>query len=248
MLRIAWSVGDGRSGTASLPAGARLVLARRMNLPEQEPFAVRQVDGSVYVLVRLPYVSDPALVVTATDHHPVVHRGQRANGAIVELTTPSGDAASPSPGQRTSVTSSGSRVTLRYPDLTFEVLLEFDPPGAEDDGTGTLQLDVAALEHDDVWLVAALAVALSPERGVVSHGDLKQAYARWRGVEVPSDGAFDRNLLRPALESRTAEPAGPRLNKIVLLVDRCRRTSELPERLLRDVRARLDALGPPPTL
>ncbi|MFY0405983.1 hypothetical protein [Solicola sp. PLA-1-18] len=242
MLRLAWSDGGRRSGTATLEPGSRLVLARRMSLPEAEPFVVERIDGSTYVFVRLPYVSDPALVVTATAHQPVVHRGQRANGAIVELTTPSGGSSTPAPGQRISLTSSGSRVELRFPDLTFAVVVEFDPPDADAGGTGTLQLGLDTLEADDTWLVAALAVALSPDHGVVAHGDLKRAYALWRGIEVPSDGAFDRNLLRPALESRTAEPPGPRLNKIVLLVDRCRRTSEFPQRLLRDVRERLDRL------
>ena len=77
-----------------------------------------------------------------------------------------------------------------------------------------MQLGVDSLQHDDAWLVAAIAVALSPENGVVAHGDLKQAFALWRGVEEHSDGAFDRNVLRPALASRGMEP-GPRVNKIV---------------------------------
>ena len=98
------------------------------------------------------------------------------------------------------------------------------------------------LEHDDSWLVAAIAVALSPDNGVVSHGDLKEAFAAWRGVDLHSDGAFDRNVLRPALTSRGLEP-GPRVNKIVHLVERCRRTSEIPSRLLEDVRERLRLLG-----
>ena len=37
----------------------------------------------------------------------------------------------------------------------------------------------------------------------------------------------------------SVEMPGPRLNKIVYLVERCRRTSEFPARLLEDVRDRL---------
>lgn len=215
------------------------MLARRMNLPEQEPVVDRVIDGSTYVFVRLPYVSDPALVITATGASPVVHRGQRANGAVVEITTPSGDSTTPAPGQKVSLPFSGSRIELRFPDLTFSAVVTFDAPRAPVADSGTVQLDVDALQHDDAWLVAAIAVALSPENGVVAHGDLKQAFAQWRGGEVHSDGAFDRNVLRPALTSRGLELPGPRMNKIVYLVDRCRRTSEFPQRILEDVRARL---------
>ncbi|MET0928347.1 MAG: hypothetical protein ABWX74_02465 [Aeromicrobium sp.] len=76
----------------------------------------------------------------------------------------------------------------------------------------------------------------------MTHGDLKRAFALWRGTDEHSDGAFDRNVLRPALAARGLE-AGPRMNKIVLLVERCRRTTEFPARLLDDVRGRLDAVG-----
>jgi hypothetical protein len=181
-------------------------------------------------------VSDPALVITATTAHPVVHRGQRDNGAVVELTTPLGS-TTPAPGQKISLTHSGSTIELRFPDLTFTAVVSFALPDVAD-GSGTAQLDVASLEHDDVWLVAAIAVALSPDNAIVAHGDLKRAFAQWRGTDEHSDGAFDRNILRPALAARGLE-AGPRMNKIVLLVDRCRRTSEFPPRLLDDIRARL---------
>lgn len=243
MLHLTWWADDDRSGTVSLAPGARLVLARRMGLPEQRPFVVEEIGGSTYVLVRLPYVSDPALVVSATDGHPVLHRGQRANGAVVELTTPAGDSTTPAPGQRISLTSPGSQVVLRYPDLTFSVVADFDPPAPTGLESGTEQLSVAALQHDDAWLVAALAVALSPENGVVAHGELKRAFALWRDEPERSDGAFDRNLLRPALEARAVELPGPRLNKIVYLVERCRRTSEFPAPVLADLRARLAELG-----
>jgi hypothetical protein len=238
VLHIAWSAGE-QSGQATIEAGSTFILARRMDLPEQRPVVAEQLDGSAYVFVRLPYVSDPALVVTATTTHPVVHRGQRDNGAIVEITGPSGTATTPAPGQKISLTDSGSRIELRFPDLTFTAIVEFTLP-AIPDGSGTVQLGVDSLQHDDAWLVAAIAVALSPEHGVVAHGDLKRAFALWRGTDEHSDGAFDRNVLRPALAARTIE-AGPRMNKIVLLVERCRRTSEFPARLLDDVRARLDA-------
>lgn len=243
MLHIAWSAGEQYAGEASLEVGATLVLARRMNLPEQQPLVAETIDGSTYVFVRLPYVSDPALVVTATGGQPVVYRGQRDNGAIVELTTPSGGSSTPAPGQKVSLTRSGSRVELRFPDLTFTAVLHFDAPAALLPDSGTIQLDVNALQQSDAWLVGAIAVALSPDHGVVAHGDLKRAFALWRGIELPSDGGFDRNVLRPAIESRGLELPGPRLNKIVYLVERCRRTSEFPARLLDDVRTRLRAAG-----
>ncbi|MEV7396688.1 hypothetical protein [Aeromicrobium sp. NPDC092404] len=242
MLHIAWSAGEQYAGEADLEPGSAFVLARRMNLPEQQHLVAERIDGSAYVFVRLPHVSDPALVITATPGQPVVHRGQRANGAIVELVSPSGEATTPAPGQKISVTDSGTRIGLRWPGLTFSAVIEFDAPRAQLDGSGTVQLGVESLQHDDAWLVAAIAVALSPEHGVVAHGDLKQAFALWRGVEVHSDGAFDRNVLRPALASRDLEP-GPRLNKIVYLVERCRRTAEFPTRLLDDIRTRLRTLG-----
>lgn len=236
MLHIAWSAGELYAGDATIRPGSALVLARRMNLPEQQPVVAETIDGTTYVFVRLPYVSDPALVVTATAAHPVVHRGQRDNGAIVEITTPLGS-TTPAPGQKISLTHSGSRIELRFPDLTFSAVVTFTLPDVPD-GSGTVQLGVDSLQHDDAWLIAAIAVALSPDNGVVAHGDLKRAFARWRGVEEHSDGAFDRNILRPALTSRGLEP-GPRVNKIVYLVERCRRTAEFPARLLDDVRARL---------
>jgi hypothetical protein len=234
VLQIAWSAGEPHAGEASLEVGATFVLARRMNLPEQQT-----IDGSTYVFVRLPYVSDPALVITATTTQPVVHRGQRDNGAIVEVTTPLGGSTTPAPGQKISLTHSGSAVELRFPDLTFTAIVTFDAPVAPAPDSGTVQLDLKSLQRSDAWLVAAIAVALSPEHGVVAHGDLKRAFALWRGTAVPSDGGFDRNVLRPAIESRGLEMPGPRLNKIVYLVERCRRTSEFPARLLEDVRARL---------
>jgi hypothetical protein len=238
VLHIAWSAGDGLAGTADVEAGKRFVLARRMSLPEQQLLVAERLDGSAYVFVRLPYVSDPALVITATAGQPVIHRGQRANGAVVELTTAGGETTTPAPGQSLSLTGSG-RVELRVPGLTFVVDITFDAPAARPRESGTAQLGVDLLQHDDAWLVAAIAVALSPDHGVVSHGDLKRAFATWRGVEEHSDGAFDRNVLRPALESRGIELPGPRLNKIVYLVERCRRTAEFPPHVLKDVRARL---------
>ena len=240
MLHIAWSAGD-REGESTLAPGSTFILARRMNLPAKQPLVAETIDGSAYVFVRLPYVSDPSLVVTATTSQPVVHRGQRDNGAIVEVTTPHGAATTPAPGQKVSLIDSGSRVELRFPDLTFSALVTFDLPDLPD-GSGTVQLGVDSLQHDDVWLIGAIAVALSPEHGVVAHADLKRAFARWRGTEEHSDGAFDRNVLRPALSARGIE-AGPRMNKIVLLVERCRRTAEFPARVLDDVRHRLAALG-----
>ena len=242
VLHIAWSA-DPHAGQATIETGSTFVLARRMNLPEQQPLVAEQIGGSAYVFVRLPYVSDPALVISATAGQPVVHRGQRANGAVVELTGPTGEATTPVPGQKISLTDSGTRIELRCPGLTFTAVVEFDQPGAQPTGSGTVQLGVDSLQHDDAWLVAAIAVALSPEHGVVAHGDLKQAFALWRGTEVHSDGAFDRNVLRPALTSRGLEMPGPRLNKIVYLVERCRRTSEFPTRLIDDVRTKLRAAG-----
>jgi len=243
VLRIAWSVGEAEAGQTSLAPGDRFVLARRMGLPAQQRLAVERLAGSSYVFVRVPHVSDPALVITATDAHPDLHRGQRANGAIVEVTTPTDAASTPAPGQRVSLTVPGTTVELRFPDFAFEARVDFDLPRAAPAGTGTVQLGVDSLESDDTWLIAALAVALSPDHGVVAHGELKRAFALWRGEAERSDGAFDRNLLRPALEVRGVELPGPRLNKIVYLVERCRRTSEFPPRLLADIRARLTALG-----
>lgn len=239
VVRIAWSVDDRSSGHADLPPDAKLVVARRMNLPKERPLAVEQVGGSTYLFVRLPYVSDPALVVQASPGHPVLHRGQRANGAIVEVVTPDGSASTPAPGQRLSLTVPGTRISLRFPDTRFDLVVDYDPPTVVPHGTGTVQLDLDTLQHDDAWLVAAIAVALSPENGVVPHAELKTAFARWRGEEERSDGAFDRNLLRPALESRGVELPGARLNKILYLVERCRRTDEFPAHLLDAVRRRL---------
>lgn len=241
MLQIAWTAGEEHSGQVTLGAGSTFILARRMNLPEQHLVVAEQIAGSAYVFVRLPYVSDPALVVSATTAQPVVHRGQRDNGAIVEVTTPAGGSTTPAPGQKISLTDSGSRIELRFPDLTFAAVVTFTLPDVPD-GSGTVQLGVDSLQHDDTWLTAAIAVALSPENGVVAHGDLKRAFALWRGADEHSDGAFDRNVLRPALAARGIE-AGPRMNKIVLLVERCRRTAEFPARLQQDVRERLRDQG-----
>lgn len=241
MLTVAWSVSGRASGVAEVSPGGKLVLARRMELPEERPLAVEEIAGSVYLFARLPYVSDPSLVLQATSGHPVLHRGQRANGAIVEVVSPDGSTSTPAPGQRLSLTASGTRVALRFPDEWFDLVVEFAPPTVDPGGTGTVQLDLATLEHDDAWLVAAIAVALSPENGVVPHAVLKEAFARWRGEDVRSDGAFDRNVLRPALEARAVELPGARLNKILYLVERCRRTDEFPAHLLAQVRARLDA-------
>ncbi|WP_162891222.1 hypothetical protein [Aeromicrobium sp. A1-2] len=242
MLHIAWSAGDQYAGEAVVEPGSAFILARRMNLPEQQRLVAETIDGTTYVFVRLPYVSDPALVVTATAGQPVVHRGQRDNGAVVELTSPFGGSTTPAPGQKISLTDSGSRIELRFPDLTFTAVVTFALPHAAAPDSGTVQLGVDSLQDSDAWLVGAIAVALSPEHGVVAHGDLKRAFALWRGIDEPSDGGFDRNVLRPAIESRGLELPGPRLNKIVYLVDRCRRTSEFPARLLDDVRQRLQTL------
>lgn len=239
---MVWSVGD-LAGEASVAPSHRFVVARRMTLPQQQPVLVDEVGGSTYVFLRLPYVSDPALVVTATEGHPVLHRGQRANGAVMEISWPSGESTTPAPEQRVSITSPGAVVSLRFPDLTVTARLEFAAAAAVTSGTGTMQLGVASLEHDDAWLVAAIAVALSPEPGLVGHADLKRAFALWRGAEELSVGTFDRNVLRPALESREIELPGPRLNKILYLVERCRRTHEFPEHVLADIRERLDELG-----
>lgn len=239
MLRVDWSTDGGLSGTSTLEPSGRFVVARRMELPEQQPVAVEEISGSAYVFVRLPYVSDPAVVVTATAGYPVLHRGQRANGAIVEVRSPGSDPASPDPGQTWSLTTSGTVLELRFPDFSMTATLSFEVARPVDHGTGTVQLGVDTFEHDDTWLVAALAVALSPEHGVVSHAELKRAFAVWRGTEEPSDGSFDRNVLRPALDRRGIELPGPRLNKIHYLVERCRRTSEFPPQVLDEVRTHL---------
>lgn len=128
MLRIAWSVGPDASGRSVVEPGGKLVLARRMTLPEQRPVVVEEIAGSTYVLVRLPYVSDPAVVVQAGPGHPVLHRGQRANGVVLEVVTPAGDASTPAPGQRMSLTSPGTRIGLRFPDLSIELEVDFAPP------------------------------------------------------------------------------------------------------------------------
>lgn len=249
MLRIRWQVRDLGSrdyeGDETLQPGARLVLARRMTLPETAPVAIEHLDGSTAILVRLPYVSDPALVISSTDQHPVVFRGQRSNGAVVEVVGAGTPAVTPAPEQRLSITDSGTVVTLRVPELVFEARLEFEEsPRSQPnpaDGLGTMELGVGALEHDDTWLVAALAVALSPEHGVVSHGDLRSAYARWRGIPEPSDGSFDRTVLRPALAARSIELPGARLNKIWYLVERCRQTAEFPPSILVELQRRVEA-------
>lgn len=242
MLRIAWSV-DERSGTAMLASRQRLVVARRMDLPTQQPVVVEEISGSTYIFVRLAYVSDPAIVVTATEREPVLYRGQRANGAVVEVAPPGGAAFTPEPGQRVSLTATGTTVTLRVPELDLQLHAEFDTASETASGSGTVQLGVGALEQSDAWLVAALAVALSPDNEVVAHGELKAAFAAWRGIAEPSVGSFDRNVLRPALQSRGVElPAGARLNKIVYLVERCRRTAEFPAHVLDEIRDRLGSL------
>jgi hypothetical protein len=242
VLHIAWTAGEQHAGQVTIDTGSTFILARRMNLPERQPLVAEQIDGSAYVFMRLPYVSDPALVITATAGQPVVHRGQRDNGAIVEITTPAGGSTTPAPGQKISLTDNGSRIELRFPDLVFTAVVEFTLPDLPH-GSGTVQLGVDSLQHDDTWLIAAIAVALSPDNGVVAHSDLKRAFALWRGTDEHSDGAFDRNVLRPALAARGIE-AGPRMNKIVLLVERCRRTAEFPVRLQEDVRQRLNSLTP----
>ena len=71
---------------------------------------------------------------------------------------------------------------------------------------------------------------------------MRTSSSRRRGIDEHSDGAFDRNVLRPAIDARGLDMPGPRLNKIVYLVDRCRRTSEFPRLLLDDVRTRLALL------
>ncbi len=245
MLHIAWSTADGHSGTAGLAPGSKLVLARRMELPERQQMVVEEISGSLYVLVRLPYVSDPALVLTSTDSEPVLYRRQRANGAIIEVTAPGGVAVTPEPGQRITLTASGTEVSFRVPELDFTMETRFASPPPADTGSGTVQLGLSTLERDDSWLVAALAVALSPEHGVVPHGELKAAFAAWRGIAEPSVGSFDRNVLRPAVEARAPELPGTRLNKIAFLVERCRRTAEFPPPVLDEVRRRLRSLPPP---
>jgi len=244
VLRIAWSVDDGPSGTTTLTPGEKLVVARRMDLPPQQTVHVEEIGGSAYLLVRLPYVSDPAIVITATEREPVLYRGQRANGAVVEVAPADGASFTPEPGQRISLTAAGTVVTLRVPMLDLELRAEFDAAPPAPDGSGTAPLAVATLASDDAWLVAALAVALSPNDEIVAHRDLKAAFAAWRGVEEPSVGSFDRNVLRPALRARGVElAAGARLNKIVYLVERCRRTGEFPPHVLQEIRDRLSALG-----
>src|SRR5690606_35425231 len=65
-VRVTWSSNVGARGAVDLAAGQRFVVARRMDLPGDR--LVTSVPGQDHlVLVRLPYVSDPALVVTATD-------------------------------------------------------------------------------------------------------------------------------------------------------------------------------------
>ncbi|WP_374999430.1 hypothetical protein [Aeromicrobium sp. CTD01-1L150] len=243
MLRIAWTCG-GHAGDETIAPGGKFVVARRMTLPQERLFTLERLDGSTYLFLRLPYASDPALVLTATEGQPVVYRGQRANGAIVELVSPAGQSSSPEPKQRFSLPGSGSRIELRFPDLTIGLDVEFDVAQARPGGSGTEQLGVASLQGDDAWLIAAIAVALSPEHGVVAHGDLKRAFAQWRGTQEMSAGSFERNVLRPALESRGIELPGARLNKIVYLVQWCRRTAEFPEHVLAEVRQRLDAPQP----
>ncbi|GAA2090863.1 hypothetical protein IDH50_14660 [Aeromicrobium tamlense] len=238
-MRIAWSTDAGPSGTAELEPGQRCVVARRMDLPTDRLVAATEIDGSCFVFVRLPYVSDPALVLTASADRPALYRGQRANGAIVEVRTGTGEITVPAAGQHLSLPHTRTEVSLRFPDLVMTLDIE-TPQQAPTEGSGTVQLGVAALEGDDGWLVGALAVALSPPHGVVAHGDLKTAFATWRGIPEPSDGAFDRNVLRPALARRSIDLPGPRLNKIVYLVERCRATTEFPPRILDEIRAGLD--------
>lgn len=237
-MRIAWATDDGVSGTTDLLAGQRFVVARRMDLPGDAPVTAVEADGSCFVFVRLPYVSDPALVLTASETRPALYRGQRANGAIVELWSEAGEITVPAAGQHLTLPDARTRVRLRYPDLVLTLDVEATTPVATA-GSGTVQLGVDALEDDDGWLVGALVVALSPPHGVVGHAELKSAFAAWRGIEEPSDGAFDRNVLRPALSRRAIELPGPRLNKIVYLVERCRATAEFPPRILDEVRERV---------
>lgn len=246
MLRITWSMHGGQRGQATLEPGNRFVVARRMELPPERSVAVEEIDGSTYLFVRLPYVSDPALVITAGSDEPVVFRGQRANGAIVEFTVPGREATVPDPGQKFSVPVSGSRIDLRFPETALTAVLEFDSsPAAIQARGGTVQVGVRTLEHDDAWLTGAIAVALSGDQGIVSHKDLKAAIGLWRGGEIRSDSQFERQYLRPALDSRGIELPGARLNKIVYIVEKCRRTGEFPPGMLDEIRTRLAELGHP---
>lgn len=243
-MRVSWSTSDGQRGTATLEAGQRLVVARRMELPAERPIAVEQIDGSTYVFMRFPYVSDPALVITGGHDEPVLFRGQRSNGALVEFSVPGRESTAPEPGQKLSVPASGSRIDLRFPEVGFTAVVEFDETLSTLKARGgTVQVGVQAMEHDDAWLAGAIATALSGEQSIVAHKDLKAAIGAWRGTEIRSDGQFDRQYLRPALESRGIELPGARLNKIVYIVERCRRTGEFPPAMLDDIRARLSELG-----
>jgi hypothetical protein len=243
VLHVRWSAGHDLHGTTRITDGGTFVVARRMNLPGEQIVDVQEIAGSTYLFVRLPYVSDPALVVTDTAHGPVVHRGQRDNGAIVEVSDAHGRSTTPAPGQRMSLTHSPSRIELRFLETVLAAEVTFTAPVADAADSGTVQLGVDMLADSDAWLVAALAVALSPANGVVSHAALKAAFATWRGIDEPSDGGFDRNVLRPALTSRGMDMPGPRMNKIAYLVDRCRRTAEFSDYILADVARRLDALN-----
>lgn len=252
MLNVRWSAGPDvggadlngadLSGATRIDDGGTFVMARRMNLPGDHMIDVQEIAGSTYLFVRLPYLSDPAIVITDTKHGPVVHRGQRDNGAVVTVTDAGGRASSPVPGQRISLTSSPSTIQVRFPELVLSAEVRFDSPVAVGADSGTVQLGVDMLSDHDAWLVAALAVALSPDNGVVSHAALKTAFATWRGIDEPSDGGFDRNVLRPALTARGMEMPGPRMNKIAYLVDHCRRTHEFADYIVADVRRRLAAL------
>jgi len=129
-VRVTWSSNVGARGAVDLAAGQRFVVARRMDLPGDR--LVTSVPGQDHlVLVRLPYVSDPALVVTATDRQPALFRGQRANGAIVEVRSPHGDTTVPAAGQHLSLPHERTEVVLRYPDLVLSVEVEADPAPAE---------------------------------------------------------------------------------------------------------------------
>lgn len=244
-VRIDWSSDRGDSGHADVAPGHTFMLARRMDLPgppaPDRLFHQVEIDGSTYVFGRLPYLSDPAIVVTATERQPVLHRGQRANGAIVEITSSAGDTTVPVPAQTISLPHATSHVVVRFPEVAISITVNSDAaltdPAAD---SGTVQVGLATFENDDAWLVAALAVALSPEPGVVGHHELKSAFERWRGTEPLSTGAFDRKVLRPALERRGIDLPGPRLNKIVYLVERARATAEFSPHLLAEVRSRLD--------
>lgn len=248
MLRVTWSLSNGQRGETALEPGSRFVVARRMELPLERPVAVEEIDRTTYVFLRLPYVSDPALVITAGADEPVVFRGQRANGAVVEFTVPGREATVPDPGQKISVPVSGSRVDLRFPDEALTAVLEFDASQAAIQARGgTLQVGVQTLEHDDAWLTGAIAVALSDEQGIVAHKELMAAIGLWRGTEIRSASQFERQYLLPAVESRGIELPGARLNKIVYIVERCRRTGEFPEPMLTEIRERLAALGHEPT-